>query len=207
MAQAEAGLRLASIQQRNAVVEAPISGVVSERFVSKGDMASPASPMLVILGEGTEVQIGVEETMLSQVTAGKPANVTVAAYPGLTMSGRVTTIPPSLDPKTRSSVVKIQVEDAESRLRPGMYAEVTIVTASREGALLVPKKAVIERNRRQMVLVASDGTALLREVRTGLSDGVNVEVLSGLRDGDRVITSGLGDLADGDPVQVEGAGR
>jgi len=57
------------------------------------------------------------------------------------------------------------------------------------------------------VLVASDGTALLREVRTGLSDGVNVEVLSGLRDGDRVITSGLGDLADGDPVQVEGAGR
>lgn len=206
VAQAEAGLKLATIQQKNAVVEAPISGVVSERLVSKGDMASPTAPLLVILGEGTEIQIAVEEVMVSQVTAGKPVSVTVAAYPGVAMSGKVVSVSPSLDPRTRAALVKVQVEDTQSRLKPGMFAQTSIVTASRENVMLVPKKAVVERSQRQVVFVAEEGTAAMKEVRTGLSDGKNVEIASGLKDGDTVILTGLADLADGDPIRTEGSG-
>lgn len=207
LSQAEAGLRLATLQQDNAAVKAPISGVVSERFVSQGDMASPTAPMLQILGEGTEVQIAVEEAMIPLVTAGKPVSITVTAYPGMTLPGKVLSVAPSLDPRTRTSVVKIQVEDGQSRLKPGMFAQASIVTASRETAILVPKTAVVERNQRQLVFVAQEGAAAMKEVRTGLTDGKSVEVVSGLKDGDRVIVSGLADIADGDPIRAEGPGQ
>lgn len=201
VAQAEAGLKLATIQQKNAVVDSPTSGIVSERMVSSGDMASPAAPMIVIMGEATEVQIGIEEAMVSQVTPGKAVTVTVAAYPGVAMAGKVASVAPSLDPRTRSTLVKVEVQDSQSRLKPGMFAQASIVTASRDGVLLAPKKAVVERNQRQVVFLASEGAAVMREVQTGLTDGKSIEIVSGLKNGELVILSGLADLADGDPVK------
>lgn len=203
VAQAEAGLKLATIQQKNAVVDSPASGIVSERMVSSGDMASPAAPMIVIMGEATEVQIGVEEAMVSQVASGKAVTVTVAAYPGAAMAGKVASVAPSLDPRTRTALVKIEVQDSQARLKPGMFAQASIITASRESVILVPKKAVVERNQRQMVFVASEGVAVMREVQTGLTDSKSIEVVSGLKNGELVILSGLADLADGDPVKPE----
>ncbi len=205
--QAQAALQLATVQQKNAFVEAPISGVIADRFLSIGDMASPAAPMLTILGNGMEVQVAAEEAMVSQVSAGRPVSVTVAAYPGKSFSGKVTTVSPSLDPRTRTFTAKIEVDDQESLLKPGMFAQVTVVAASRDSVLLIPKKALVQRDQRQLVFVFSNGTASMKLVQTGLTDGKNVEITSGLNAGDRVILTNLADLADGDPVQVQGAGQ
>lgn len=205
VAQARAALQLIAIQQRNATIESPISGVISDRFVSQGDTASPTSPMLIIISGEMEVQAAIDEAMLSQVAAGKVANIIVAAYPGVVFTGRVASVSPSLDPRTRAVTAKIRVDDPESRLKPGMFAQVGMVAASRDSALLVPKRAVLERNQRQLVFVVVDGTAALREIKAGLTDGKSIEVLSGLKAGDAVILDNLADLADGDPVRPQGA--
>lgn len=208
VAQAEAAVQLASLQRKNAVITSPVSGIVLDRFVSMGDMASPTSPIMTIQGsEGIEVQVAVEEAMFSVVSVGKPVTVTVASYPGVAMEGKVMSVSPSLDPKTRASMVKIEVNDKESPLKPGMFAQASIVAASREDALLVPKRAVFDRNLKHLVFLVVDGIAVLREVQTGLNDGANFEITSGLKAGDSVIVSNLADLADGDPVQAAGNSR
>ncbi|MDP2659201.1 MAG: efflux RND transporter periplasmic adaptor subunit [Dehalococcoidia bacterium] len=205
VAQAEASVQLANIQQKNATVESPVSGVVSARFVSTGDMAAPTAPMLTIMGDGMEVQIAVEEAMVSQVSVGKPVSVTVASYPGVTFAGKVASTSPSLDPRTRALAAKVQVDDPGVRLKPGMFAQVSVTASSRDNVLLIPKLAVVIRGQRQIVFVASQGAAVLREIQSGLTDGTSIEVISGLKEADNVILNSLSDLADGDPVQVQGS--
>ncbi len=204
VAQAQATVELATIQQRNATVESPVSGVVSARFVFVGDMASPAAPMLTIMGDAMEVQIAVDEVMVSQVSAGKPVSVTVASYPGVTFAGKVASTAPSLDPRTRALAAKVEVDDPGARLKPGMFAQVSVTASNRDNVLMIPKLAVTTRSQRQIVFVASRGVAAMREVQSGLTDGVNIEIISGLKEAEAVILNNLSDLADGDPVQVQG---
>ncbi|MDO8691492.1 MAG: efflux RND transporter periplasmic adaptor subunit [Dehalococcoidia bacterium] len=204
VAQADASVQLAIIQQKNATVVSPVSGVVSARFVSTGDTAAPMAPMLTIMGDGMEVQIAVEEAMVSQVSVGKPVSVTVASYPGVTFAGKVASIAPSLDPRTRAMAAKVQVDDPDARLKPGMFAQVSVTASSRDNVLLIPKLAVVSRGQRQIVFVASQGVAVLKDIQSGLTDGTNLEVISGLKEADNVILNNLSDLADGDPVQVQG---
>jgi RND family efflux transporter MFP subunit len=110
-----------------------------------------------------------------------------------------------LDPSTRTAPIEIEIPNPGYRLKPGMYARVNITTDDRRQALVVPNNAVVDVNGRRGVFLAGDeGRASFRAVRVGLEDEANAEILEGLVEGDRVITTGAAALTDGAQYVIAG---
>ncbi|MGH7286892.1 MAG: efflux RND transporter periplasmic adaptor subunit, partial [Myxococcota bacterium] len=132
---------------------------------------------------------------------GQQVAVKVAPYPEEAFQGEVTVISPTLDPKTRTLRVQASIANADGRLRPGLFARTDLGVARREGALLVPEEAVLQRSDGEVVFVATpDDHARRVVVKTGLQRDGQVEILEGLGADDVVIVRGHAALVDGTPV-------
>jgi multidrug efflux pump subunit AcrA (membrane-fusion protein) len=161
----------------------------------------------------------------SRVEAGTPGEVEVDAFPGERFKGTVSRVAPVFDPATRTAEMEIEVANPGFRLKPGMYARVTLTIDTRPNALTVPRNALVDFEGKSGVFVAEpagsaqDGptrgggpaaggapgappalVAKFLPIETGIRSGEHVEVLGGLREGTRVITMGAGALRDGDRV-------
>jgi multidrug efflux pump subunit AcrA (membrane-fusion protein) len=171
------------------------------------------------------------------VTVGTRADIEVDAYPGETFNGRVSRVAPVFDPATRTAEMEIEVPNPGFRLKPGMYARVQLTVGVKPTAITVPSNAVVRLDGKAGVFVAAgrgaaatgngsapveraattgsstdgDGAmaAKFMPVEIGISDGQNVEIVSGIGDGARVITTGAGALKDGDRIvpATTGSGR
>jgi membrane fusion protein (multidrug efflux system) len=120
----------------------------------------------------------------------------------------VSRVAPVFDPATRTAAMEIEVPNSGFRLKPGMYARVQLTAERRENALVVPRAAIVDLEGQRGVYVVDDAsTAQFKTIRTGLQDAEFVEVLDGLRDGERVVTVGTLALRDGDKVSLLGAGK
>jgi HlyD family secretion protein len=147
----------------------------------------------------------VVEKDLSQLQTGDSTQVEVDAFPGETFTGRIARVAPVLDPATRTASIEIEIPNPKYRLRPGMYARVTIVTDTTKDALVLPSDAIVDLGGRRGVFVPQDETAVFRMVQVGAEQGNKSEVLAGLVEGDTVITTGARALRDGDRVVLPGA--
>ncbi|MBN2565278.1 MAG: efflux RND transporter periplasmic adaptor subunit, partial [Candidatus Eisenbacteria bacterium] len=114
----------------------------------------------------------------------------------------VSKIYPSLDQRTRSARVEIRVENPTRRLMPGMYARVQLVLAERKNVLAVPVSSVVLSDEAMQAFVVDLRVAKAVKVRLGIRSGSEVEVLSGLADGDKLVVEGQSNLKDGDQVDV-----
>ncbi len=199
IAQAQANVEFMKVQLTDTDIVAPIDGVVAEKYLSVGALASPQTPVLTIISSELEIALPVEETRAGQVAVGQPVTVAVAAYPGKAFDAIISSVAPAIDAKSRAFTVKVAVNDADSKLKAGMLAKVGIGLDEREGVALLPEKAVIKRGSENSVYAVVDGKVRARKIEIGATDGKNVEVKSGLQVGDRVV---LGDatLKDGDSV-------
>ena len=178
----------------------PADGVVLERRADPGEYVTPGVPLFTVADVSAlfaEAQVG--EAEASFLRPGLPARIWVEAG-AAPETGKVESLSPSADPRTRSVTVKVRLP-AGIGPRLGSYARVEIPVASAE-ALAVPVEALAERSGRRGVFVAEGGVARFREVVTGLDDGRVVEVRSGVREGEAVIVTGLHRLEDGIPVEV-----
>ena len=137
---------------------------------------------------------------MGAIRAGQGAQVRVASYPDTVFGARVALIAPAADPKSRTFQVRVRPEEADGRLRPGMFAQVSIVTEQRESVLTVPREAIVSRSGHSAIFVVRDGLAQERPVELGLASDGMVEVTSGLDEGEEVVTSGQAELHDGDRV-------
>lgn len=207
VAQAQAALDSAKAQLAEADVVAPFDGVVTQKLLAEGALASAQSPLLVLASRAVEVAVTVEEGRIGMVQPGMPAVLRVPAYPDEAIPARVASIAPGADSKTHTFVVKVAPSDQDGRLRPGMFAEVKITSREQPKAVLIPKEAVVDRAGKSVVFVVVDGKAALREVKTGLSDDQQVEVTSGVAAGESVVVAGQASLNDGDTVRIAGAVR
>lgn len=168
---------------------APMSGVVVKKDVVDG-MRLEAGAMPYEIVDLTEVWVlaDIYETELRHVQVGMPASLALKAFPNRTFEGRVLFIDPLLDPATRTVKVRLAFANATGELRPGMFGEVTLASPARE-ALRIPADAVIDSGTRSIVFVAlGQGKFEPREVALGDSDGTFVELVSGVRDGEQVVT-------------------
>jgi HlyD family secretion protein len=197
--QAEAALDMANIQLGNAYVTAPISGVVTERLAGVGSLASPQTPLLNIASGDVEVQVAVDEESSGQMAVGQAVSLAVTAFPNETFPGQVTSVAPAVNAQARTVAVKIRPTSANP-LKPGMFAQATIVVAAHEGALVLPSAAVTQHDGQTVVFLVHDGRAVQKPVRLGLRGDSSVEVLDGLASGDTVVVSDVADLADGQLV-------
>jgi Cu(I)/Ag(I) efflux system membrane fusion protein len=149
-----------------------------------------------------EVLVNVEEAHLGQVAEGQTVKLQVAAFPGQTFNGKIASISPTLDNKSRTAAVHIRPDDPEAHLRAGMFAQLSIITAHKRNALLVPNTALLtDGDRPQVVAIGAANTTRRQPVRLGLHDDNVTEVLNGVGEGELVATSGLETLHDGDVVE------
>jgi RND family efflux transporter MFP subunit len=182
-------------------IRAPVSGVVTRRMVDVGDMANPGHPLLYVDRiERMKVVAGLGEKDVDKISAGDGAHVQVSSLDDATDHVEVARVIPSANPGSRTYDVEMYVDNADGRLRPGMFARVKLETGRREG-VLVPRAALVERGQLTGVFtVDADGTARLRWVRTGEAAGDAVEIVSGLDGGETIVRSSAKPLAEGDKV-------
>ena len=189
------------------VVRAPFAGWVSLRNISVGAIASQGTEIATVSDLSMiKLDFTVPETMLAAIREGLPIQARSAAYPERPFSGTIRTIDPVIDPNTRAVRVRAHLPNSDRALRPGMMMSVAIQSATRS-ALSVPELAVLGEGEARYVFVLGDGNRVRRtEVRTGAHLNGRVEIVSGLRPGQRVVTEGIIKVTDGMQVRLEGQG-
>jgi cobalt-zinc-cadmium efflux system membrane fusion protein len=181
----------------SAVVTAPISGIVTQRAVGPGQYvdstANGASNVLLTISDLSRVFFvaNVSEGQIGRVHVGDPVTVKLPAFPGRVFHADVRFIAPSVDPNLHRIPVRAEVDNSEGLLKPGMFGSFQIYSGASSAAVGVPEDAVIFEADTARVWVAGTGhTLALRYVRAGKTVDGMVEVSSGLRPGDLVVTSG-----------------
>jgi RND family efflux transporter MFP subunit len=147
----------------------------------------------------------VVEKDLKAVNAGDKAVVGVDAFPGENFNGRIARVSPILDPATRTAVIEIEIPNPAYRLKPGMYANVTLELETRENILTVPKVALVDSGgNRGVYQPNSEGRAEFKAVKIGLEDNEKAEILGGLSEGEIVVSAGAGALRRNDQLMIAG---
>ncbi|WP_348767551.1 efflux RND transporter periplasmic adaptor subunit [uncultured Salinisphaera sp.] len=170
---------------------APTSGVVVELNIREGAYVQPATQVMKLADlSKVWVQVEIDEGSAALIEKGQPVIARFEAFPGQQWKGTVDYIYPAVDEKTRTVKVRVRFDNPDRKLQPNMYAHVTIRTASRNDAVIVPQMALIRTGQSQRVIVAlGDGRFDVCPVEVGASSGNWVEILAGLQAGQRVVTS------------------
>ncbi len=198
---------------RYAQITAPFTGVVTARLVDPGALIQAATssmqgqPIVTIQDLDTiRVYVSVPEIDVPFIRIGNAAGLTTSAYPRRVFKVAVTRFAEALDPATRTMKTEIDVRNPQHLLRPGMYADVTLELEERRGALVIPDSALVVEGERRFVYMVRDGTAHRVEVETGLDDGTQVEILSGLKGGEQVVVAGKENLVEAKPLEPSALG-
>lgn len=179
------------VQQR-ITVYAPQDGVVSSLMVREGKYIKPATDVMTLADLSTVwIQAEVFEQQADWVKKGQPAEVKLSFLPGKVWEGEVDYIYPQLDAKTRTLKVRLKFENINEALKPNMYAEVTIFSGAKRDILVIPRESLIRTGQDTRVIVdQGDGRFAPRKIVAGVESGDGVEVIAGLRENERVVTSG-----------------
>ena len=172
-------------------IVSPVSGYVIEKMVVAGASVEPGMKLYRIAGlDRVWVEAEVYESELPLVEVGQTATVTLPYVPGRSYAGKVTFIQPFLDDATRTGRVRVELPNPNLEIKPDMYANVLLERTAGE-ALVVPEDAVLYAGEREFVFVdLGEGRLRPQRVETGLKVGDHVEILSGLAEGDVIVTSG-----------------
>jgi Cu(I)/Ag(I) efflux system membrane fusion protein len=172
-------------------VVAPQDGIITRLNVQEGIFIRPSTEVMSLADlSSVWLQAGVFESQAEWVTQGQSAEARLSYMPGEVFSGRVDYVYPVLDPVTRTLQVRLGFDNPGERMKPNMYARVTIFGKSHPGALSIPREALIRGERFDRVVVSlGDGTYVVREVVSGIESGEWVEIKSGLKPGAEVVVS------------------
>jgi len=191
------------------IIRAPFDGIITERNVNKGSLAGPTSggsgaAMLRIQQiSKLRLVVAVPEADIAGITSGDRISFTVPAYPGETFSGVVARISHTLDEKTRSMPVEVDVLNDSARLAPGMFPEVVWPAKRLQPSLFVPPSTVAVTTERTFVVRIRNGAVEWVDVKRGVSMGDLVEVFGDLAENDVVATRGTDELRQGTKVNTK----
>lgn len=207
------------------VIQAPISGIIADKTLQVGDMASPGVPLCRIMSvDKLKMQLRLVETDVVKVRAGQRVQLALDAYPRRLFQGAVTAVMPYLDQQTRTNTVEVAVDNpkqadtGERLLKPGMFGRAALVVSKRKAVLVAPEPALLLDSRileqqkpgemsRKAFVVDGQGMARQRMLRLGARKGSMLEVLEGLALGEQLVVRGQHGLKDGQKVQVVEASK
>jgi membrane fusion protein (multidrug efflux system) len=198
-----AAVNAAEARLRQTVIRAPFAGELGLRRISAGSIVNP-STVITTLDDTSlmKLDFDVPEVFISRLQKGLTISARSAAWPEREFNGRVTTIDTRVDPVSRTVKVRAVLPNDERMLRPGMFLTVTLLKADIE-ALVVPEQAIVPERSKQFILVVDpDGMVDQREVKTGRRRPGEVEIISGVEAGERVITEGTQKARPGSAVTV-----
>jgi len=195
-----------------AVVRSPFDGTVSERLVNAGDLVGEMQKVVFRLVDNRllELTMSVPSAGMASLRAGQPVRFSTDAFPGREFGGKVAHINPSVNPGDRSVRVIAEVPNVPEVLKGGLFVKGRIETGGRKGIVQIPRTALLSWNvadRKGEVFVVDNNVARRRVVTTGAVQGERVEIPSGLRTGEAVVTRGAFLLANGDAVKVAAEGK
>jgi multidrug efflux system membrane fusion protein len=202
---AKADLRSARRAAKDAVIRAPIDGIVTRRQVDVGDTLVPGAPLMDVVDlSRVRVTVGLNGRNLGRIEPSLPVALTVVDLGGVALSNvRFASAATSSNPVTGLFDVEFHADNPGARGRAGMVATLTMTPRAKEGARLVAREALTRRGGVLGVFVIDGGTARFEPVKTGGRDGQFVELLEGPAPGTVLATSALHALADGVGVEVE----
>jgi RND family efflux transporter MFP subunit len=201
---ARAQLANVNKQLDKASVQAPFTGVVSQRQVNAGDVVSPGTALFTVVDPGSmQLEASVPADALTQVRVGMPVEFRVNGYPNRTFSGRITRVNPTADPATRQVKIVASIPNAGNTLVGGLFAEGRVASEART-VPMVPLGAVDERGLRPTVVRLKNGKIEKVEVGTGIRDAAaeTVEITSGVAPGDTLLLGAARGISPGTPVKV-----
>lgn len=199
---AEARVSAAKLRVERSILTAPVAGIAVTREIEPGEVVSPGARVTVLHQVSRlKAAAGIPENDISYFKIGGEAQLECDAYPGRGFSGRIYFLGPAATEQNRSFPVEIEVDNRAGELRPGMIVRVSLVRRVFDDAIVVPRDAVLERDKGNVVFVLDGEKAEQREVRTGPSESGRIVVLDGLAPGEELIVSGHRNLVDGQRVR------
>ncbi len=205
--QAQADFGMARLRHSLAAVRAAQAGVVVALEVREGDYVSPATRLGTLEKlDSLEAVIHLPEVNWRSIRPGLKVRVSPQALPGVTLPAFVKRKSPTIDPQSGTFKVTIALPEGRvGQAKPGMFATLHLELKARPGALLVPRQAVMGEGTQRFLFVVEQGRAKRRTVKTGAGAGDSLEILAGVRRGERVVTVGQYGLKPGSPVRVVSA--
>lgn len=177
----------------NTILTSPISGIITARNYDEGDMYAMAQPLFVVQNiTPVKMLINISESNYSRVKKGMEVELSAEAFPGETFKGTVNLVYPTIDPRSHTFPVEIIVDNKNEKLRPGMFSRVTINYGTNY-RVVVPDNAVLKQvgaDDKYVYVLNDDNTVTYTPVKVGVRMGDRYEIVSGLNDGDVIVTSG-----------------
>ncbi len=205
---AEAQFISARRQFQDTRITAPIAGVVTSRLVEQGSMVQPGMPIANVVDIATlKVTLHVAESDVFKLKPGQAVTASTDIYPGVAFAGVIRTVSDKAD-DSHTYRVEIGMDNSAAHpLKAGMFVRVTFPAVSKRNALIIPRACLVGSRRDPQVYVVEAGKARLRAITVGAEIGLEVEVLSGLGEGESVVSNGQNNISDNSAVTVAAGGR
>jgi len=204
--QYEAALRSQDILKqrlKTGFVRSPINGVVDEKYMNRGEMSAPGSPIVNIIDiSRVKISAGVPEKYITKDKNGQSVKVTIDVLPGVEFDGKINYIAPALQGTSRTFEVEVIINNRDKLLKPGMNANVRISEFTKENVVVIPQDLIVDYGDEQYLFVLEGDVARKRDLKLGGRNGNDVLIESGLNPGDKLIIEGFQSLKEGDKVQV-----
>jgi len=199
----QAAMKLADRQLRDTQIRAPFDGFVEKRLVNLGELVKTQTPVIAIVRlDPLKVTAEIPEKMGPWIHTGETVKLQVDAYPGRTFDGRLSRISPAVNPSTRAFPFEALVPNADATLKPGTFARVHIESSKIDTVLTLPYSALQYRYGVNRVYVVEGDKLAMRELSVGERVGDRIEILGGVKAGERVAVTDVDTLNDGAAVSV-----
>jgi RND family efflux transporter MFP subunit len=149
------------------------------------------------------MEINLPESAINEVKTGQDVFITHYTLPNDTIKATVSELSPAISPETRTFKGKLLIDNEQMKLRPGMFVKADIIVKKAVNTIVIPKEIVMSNRNRKYVYVAEKGFAKVRDIRTGIEDNDNIEVLNGLKVEEQLITRGYETLRDNSKVKIQ----
>jgi RND family efflux transporter MFP subunit len=200
---AKAGLSLAKEKLSKTKIYSPLEGIVREKRLTKGDYVRNGSQLLwIVQTDPLKLSFTVPEKDMGKLKIGQDVLFKVDTYPDTEFKGKLGTIYPSLEEKTRTLQVEALVPNHDNRLKPGLFTKVTLYTGQARDIVVVPITAILYEDSRVKVFIAEGERAKERPVKIGTKYGEYLEIVEGIQKGEMVVVAGQNNLAEGVKMNV-----
>lgn len=205
---AKAALSIAKQKLAKTKIYAPLASRVKEKMVSEGDFVKNGARLFTLIQPNPlKLRFAVSERDVGKMKVGQDVSVKVDAFPDREFKGKVSIVFSSLEEKTRTLSIEALVPDKEGVLKPGLFARVILYTGGMKDTVVVPNTALLYEGDQIKVYVVEDDRAKERPVKLGNKYGDEMEIVEGIKEGDKVVTAGQQGLSEGAKVNYQGLQR
>jgi len=186
-----------------APVESPLAGIIGRVYVDKGTSVTPQTPVaLVVDMDKVKVDLDIPQEYLPKIVLGQSAIISLQAYPEEKFIGTVSKISPVLDLETRTAPIEIIIPNSDHRLKSGMFVQAQLILEEHKQVPVIAKEAIMGRDPQVYVYIVEQNVARQKNIKLGLRQGADYEIMDGLKAGDLVVVMGQQKLYDGASVTL-----